>query len=101
MKAGCSIGEKPEGGGGEQAWSPPRTQNVPAGSFSLHLGSVYKCQTVTTAPCLGGCCWGIVGLLPGDGCPTCHHTFLPSFRRSFQFETQFQPWGEGLSAAFS
>lgn len=48
MKAGCSIVEKPEGGGGEQKLI---ISDVPgrslSGSCSLNLSSVHKCQTMT------------------------------------------------------
>ncbi len=51
MKAGCSIVEKPEGGGGEQKLI---ISDVPGmslrGSFSLHLGSVHQCQSMTRQP---------------------------------------------------
>lgn len=39
--------------------------------------------------------WGCVLGMSG------HHTFLPSCRLSSGLETQFQRWGEGLSAVFS
>lgn len=54
MKAGCSIVEKPEGGGGEQKLI---ISDVPgmslSGSFSFHLGSVLKCQTIPDRPLTG------------------------------------------------
>lgn len=66
MKAGCSIVEKPEGGGGEQKLIISDVPGMPlSDSCSLHLGSAHRCETMTDL--LTGCIAGtVVGLFAID-----------------------------------
>lgn len=52
MKAGCSIVEKPEGGGGEQKLISD-VPGCPAVVPVLHLGSAHRCFALTDL--LSGC----------------------------------------------
>lgn len=61
MKAGCSIVEKPEGGGGEQKLIISDAPGMPlSGSCSVHLDFVHKCNSMTDSLLTG---WILLGRL--------------------------------------
>lgn len=110
MKAGCSIVDKPEGGGGEQKLI---ISDVPGmslrGSFSLPSGSVHRCQTGTRQTLTGQALPAQCGLVSYE-CSmyvTCLVPALyPGLQSLLPIEAQFHPVGgggvvKGFSAVFS